>query len=584
METKIHVMISGGPVFNEVGEVIGSIGIHHDLTDKMLVQQSLKEKNQELSRNQEFLSAINVFANLVSEKESLSELAEVITRNIMDHFHFEECMIYILDHDRDMLVQYPTYESKNNGNIANSGEIPLGQGTVGLSAKSGKSELKTITRSDGKNIHDDDVRYCELSVPILYHDQILGVIYSVHSEFNFTKESLYTLKTIAHLIASKIRAAVAREKKALVERELIESESKFRSIINSSLDAVIMINGLGKIIEWNAQAVQMFGFEKDEVKDKYFTDFIIPEKHKEAHIQGIKHFHATGEGLNQRIKITAIRKNKEEFPVELSIVPIKLQDEFYFSTFLRDITTEKQQEEETERALRKEKELNEMKSKFVSMTSHELRTPLTSIKTNVDLLFHKVENNLLNDQTGIEKNLHRIQSEVDRLTMLMNDILTIGQIESNRINFIPKSADLVELLRNVITQSFENQPDGRKVEVEVFGEERMVLIDRHIFTQIFTNLLSNAFKYSQGKPNPIVRLKFEEKSIYIEVQDEGLGIPLEDQEKLTESFFRASNVGNIQGTGMGMAIVKQFIKLHNGSMIVESVPNEGTKFTIKFPI
>ncbi len=239
--------------------------------------------------------------------------------------------------------------------------------------------------------------------------------------------------------------------------------------------------------------------------------------------------------------------------------------------------------EDLEVALKKETEVNQIKSRFISMTSHEFRTPLTTIQSNAELLEIYLKGVSLPDNRPPAKYIGRITSEVSRLTSLMNDILLMGRIESGRVPFNPAPTDLIEFF----TEFLDNQPvdpvGNRKVTFRFEGTPRIVSIDAFLFSHIMTNLVSNAMKYSPGKPAPGLEVVFGSDATMIHVKDHGIGIPESDLSSIFDSFFRASNVENIQGTGMGLAIVKQFVDMHGGTIGIESKQGEGSVVTVSLP-
>jgi signal transduction histidine kinase len=217
------------------------------------------------------------------------------------------------------------------------------------------------------------------------------------------------------------------------------------------------------------------------------------------------------------------------------------------------------------------------------MASHEFRTPLTTIKVNTDLLTHRLAG-INGAESPVKKSIQRIENEVERLLNLMNNVLTIGKIEAGRIEVNLQKINLVYLVHKVIEESFSHQEDGRKVAFTVYGKEKEVEMDPNIFEHITSNLISNAFKYSMEKEEPEVNIEFKESYVTLVVRDHGIGIPKKDLDKISESFFRASNVGNVQGSGMGLAIVNQFVLLHKGTMNLESNEKEGTTVTVNIPL
>ncbi|QNL22677.1 PAS domain S-box protein [Hyphobacterium sp. CCMP332] len=593
--THCWMMISGAPVKNINGKVIGSIGIHHDITNRKLEEinkkkllDELEARNDELLKKQEYLNAINEFVTGLMHANTIEDIVKKITEDTIKKFEFKDCVVYLLDESRKNLFQVSAYGPKDNkGKIVNPIVIPFGKGIVGTVAKTGRPEMISDTSQDPRYIVDDEIRFSELAVPIIADDEIIGVIDSEHPKKNFFDiDHLKTLTTIANLSATKIKSSIIRSKKKLSDQALSESEEKLRSILNSALDAVITIDENGIVTEWNPQAEILFKFRKDEAIGRKLSTLIIPEEFRLMHDKGMEHWKKTGEGpvLNKRIEITGINKDLEVFPIELSIVPVISKGQHFFSAFVRDITPRKKAEKQMQDALEKHKELNELKSRFVSMTSHEFRTPLTTIKSNIELLEWQLEKQKMQINPGMNKNFVRIGSEVKRLTELMDDILIIGRIESGKIPFIPVSNDYVLLMKEILENSFSRRKDGRSVEFYSNCEKIIGDFDPNVYDHIISNLISNAFKYSKGKGNPELHLNYKNDYLEIKVKDKGIGIPKEDLEQLFDSFYRASNVENVQGTGLGLAIVKEFAQMHSATIDISSEVNKGTEITIIQPL
>ncbi|MGB3464575.1 MAG: PAS domain-containing sensor histidine kinase, partial [Cyclobacteriaceae bacterium] len=359
-------------------------------------------------------------------------------------------------------------------------------------------------------------------------------------------------------------------------------ESKLKNLFEVSLDGLISIDSRGYINEWNPQAEKIFGYKREEVMGKSLGKTIVPEAFRDAHKEGMREFNATGKGpvLNQRIEISAIRKGGEEFPIELTIFPIKHAEEHSFTAFVRDITEIKKSREAMTSALKKQTELNNMKSQFVSMTSHELRTPLTTISTDVEMLNYFLENQQAIEPERLKKIVNRMDLNVERLNNLISNILLIGQLDSRKVPFSPAQTDIQRLIEKQIINNYANRE--RQLIYNISGRPYEMSVDSKLFTQILDNLVSNAYKYS-NKGNPELLIEYNESELVIHVKDHGIGIPESEQAKLFSSFFRASNVGSVQGTGLGLSIVNEFVKLHNGNITVTSIVNQGTTFTLTFP-
>lgn len=553
-------------------------------------QETLLEQNQELSESKQFLSAINRFVTKLLDQDDIYTISWEIVDHVIHSFGFNDCVIYILNEEKNCLEQLAAYGPKDAGEhtIKDPIQLALGQGIVGSVAMSGIAEIIPDTSKDPRYVSDDEVRLSEITVPIVFENKVIGIIDSEHSEADFfTEKHLETLTIIANLAANRLKNANSKRRQEKAEKELRESETKLRTVINSALDAIITIDDKGRIKEWNPQATQIFGWTSEEVIGHHLTENIIPTQHRTSHFEGMNKYMATGHGpvLNQRIEITAMHKSGREFPIELSIIPLVTNGEHSFTAFARDITLQKNSKDEMERALAKERELSELKSRFVSMTSHEFRTPLTTIKQNVDLIDYALELKNPELKPAFSSYFNRISSEIIRVTSLMNDMLLLGRIEAGKVEIIKKPVDLVRFSEQTIHRITSGREDGRTIQLQVVGVKQPVPADATLLEHILGNLLTNALKYSERKPNPVVTISYELLSqVKISVKDFGIGIPLKDQKGLFASFYRATNVKNIQGSGLGLSIVKEFIDMHGGTISVVSDTNQGSEFILLLPM
>ncbi len=549
----------------------------------------LQSQNMELQFKEAYLTAINEFVTKLLDNESIESISWEIAENVIDRFGYEDCVIYIINKEENSLDQVAAYGPKKakDRKIVDPISIEMGKGIVGSVALSGHPEIVGDTTKDSRYIPDDEVRYSEISVPIIADGEVIGVIDSEHPRKNFFTDShLTTLTTIANLAANRIKHAIAKKEQMKAESELKDSERKMRNILHSAIDGVISINDQGIITEWNKQAEVIFGFSAEEVIGRTLQDTIIPHNFREQHVKGMGHYMDTGEGpvLNQKIEISALRKNGEEFPIELAIIPVVMKGEHSFTAFVSDITVQKRVQEEMEKALQKEKELNELKSRFVAMTSHEFRTPLTTIKQNIDLISFRLESKMPEQAEAFQKYIQRVESEIKRVTDLMNDILMLGRIDAGKVTMKLVEMDFVDYVEKIIEKMTENRADGRKVELTIEGVPRKVNIDPSLFDHVLNNLISNALKYSEGAPNPEMNLTFNDlEAMQLRIKDHGIGIPKKDHKSLFQSFYRATNVKNIQGSGLGLSIVREFTLMHGGDIQFISDDGEGTEFILDIP-
>ncbi len=246
-----------------------------------------------------------------------------------------------------------------------------------------------------------------------------------------------------------------------------------------------------------------------------------------------------------------------------------------------DITQRKRAEVELLSALQREKELSEMKSKFVSIASHELRTPLATILSSAELLEHYSDGLSAEDKL---KMLHGIQGAVKRMNAMIEDVLVIGKAEAGALQFEPKPVDLRELCRKVVEELRPGVAKQHVIQFEQQFERGNLNLDEKLLRHILTNLLSNAVKYSPAGSTVSLQLTERDGKALIEVGDQGIGIPVADQARLFESFHRASNVGNRQGTGLGLVIVKKAVELHGGTISIDSKVDAGTRISVRLPL
>lgn len=264
-----------------------------------------------------------------------------------------------------------------------------------------------------------------------------------------------------------------------------------------------------------------------------------------------------------------------------------LYDAFYGRMLLvtssRVIDERKKTEQQMMRALEIEKQLSNLKSKFVAMASHEFRTPMTAIKSCAEIAEMYLQK--YEDETIVKTRdfIRIIDNEVDRLSELINDVLQLSKLESDTQPLSKKETDIEELVRKSIVRQNSLQNDDREASLHIVGPARKAFIDPTHIGHAIDNLLSNAFKYSTGRPQPEVHLVFRNTELEIIVKDHGIGIPNDEQSLIFNSFYRAKNTGAIKGTGIGLVLVHNFISMHKGRVFFESEPMKGSSFHVILP-
>lgn len=411
-----------------------------------------------------------------------------------------------------------------------------------------------------------------------------------------------------------IRADITERKRAE------EDQILFKLIIGSSDDAIISKDLEGNIISWNRGAETIFGYTATEVLGKHISIVIPPEyfSDEEMIIKKIKH----GEHV-EHYETVRLRKGKKLINVSLTVSPVKNADGNIVgaSKIARDITVKKTMEqelkqlnqelkqlnqeleqkvesrtemlretltalensrEELSKALKIEKELNELKSRFVTMASHEFRTPLSTILSSIFLL---EKYNPTSEVEKRERHHQYIKDAVRDMKNTLEDFLSLGKLEEGMVQNLQEiipAKELIEEIQRTIDEMKQHCKPGQQISFQ-HHNDHPVYIDRKIFRNILLNLFSNAIKYSYDDSVIKIDCTTDADQLVVAVADNGIGIPEEDLEHLSDRFFRAKNASNIQGTGLGLHIVSRYLKLMNGHIEIKSRLNQGTTFTICIP-
>jgi len=364
--------------------------------------------------------------------------------------------------------------------------------------------------------------------------------------------------------------------------ERTQTLQRLMAAIEASIDGIAVVNEDGKYIYINAAHLELFGYQHpSELIGETWRVFYYPDE-----VQRIEQeiFPIIGETQKWRGEAIAKRRDGSTFVEELSLTMVQGVG---LICVCRDVTDRKEMENGIRQSLAKEKELSQLRSNFISTASHEFRTPLTIISSSSSIL-ESYSDRLTEDKKN--SHLQRIQSSVNHMVNLLDDVLTVNRAEVNKLDFNPEIVDLVTFCHNIVE---EIQLSTKEHSISFFAvpnnfdetdlKALNIRCDVKLMRQIITNLLSNAIKYTPDGGMIYLWLMQQDNNAVLKVQDHGIGIPIDDQTKLFDSFYRAGNVGNISGTGLGLAIVKKCVDLHNGVIGVESKPNDGTTFTVIIP-
>ncbi len=525
----IQIELRGDAIKDATGKVIGSLGIHTDITERKQAEESLQLRDRAIAASSNGIIIADVtmanspiiYANPALEQITGYSVAEVIGQNSS------------FLHDADL----------NQPGITEIHDA-ITQG------KSCTVVLRNY-RKDGT---------------LFWNEISISPVYDVHGRFT-------------HYIG--IQSDITERKQA--EVALLISQERLQYLLYSSPGVIYSckIYGDHSITFMSENVISMLGYEVQEFMENpsFWASHVHPEDLHQV-------FAATAKLIEQGQHSQEYRFLHKDGTYRWMYDQVKLvQDDagnpLEIVGYWLDITERKQLEEELKAALHKEKELNELKSRFVAMTSHEFRTPLSTILSSSELLEHyrhkwTEEKQLLH--------MHRIQTAVKHMTEMLNNVLVIGKAEAGKLEFIPVPFDLVKYCHYLVEELQLNVNNQHAISFIRQDDSMPCCMDEKLLEHILSNLLSNAIKYSPTGSTVRFSLTLKDGLAVFTIQDQGIGIPPEDLPHLFESFHRATNVGNIQGTGLGLAIVKKCVDTHNGEIAVKSEVGVGTIFSVTLPL
>lgn len=404
--------------------------------------------------------------------------------------------------------------------------------------------------------------------------------------------------------------------------------STFKALFDHSSIGIIISNDQGEIERANPFASRTFGYGPDELCGQKI-EVLVPPHLSERHIHYRENYirNPQPRAMGSNLNLLAVKKDGTHFPVEISLTYFETDGRKQIVSFVNDITERKkaendllrlteeleskiaertkelsdallelghtneglQQEMEQRKKveaqirgmLEREKELSELKSRFVSMASHEFRTPLGGILTSVSLISKYPQTE---DAPKREKHIQNIKKSVRNLTNILNDFLSLDKLDQGKVGTAPIEFDLMAFLSELVEELHETSDKNQNFKVENEVPALMVYQDREKIRNVLINLISNAIKYSPENTTITLRSFVGPTQVRLEVEDQGMGIPEADQKHLFERFFRAHNVINLQGTGLGLNIVKRYLDLMGGDISFKSIENKGTTFIVTLPL
>jgi PAS domain S-box-containing protein len=380
-------------------------------------------------------------------------------------------------------------------------------------------------------------------------------------------------------IARELQEARERHQRRQAEQALRDSEARFRSLIENTSDIILLLDAGGKIHYASSSVQRILGYAPEELVAQPLALWLHPDDRDSAAQTWGNALQRPDETLLVELRWQEQQGNWRVFEVIVK----QFQDATGFVGTVvnaRDIT-ERLRMEEMRSALERERELSELKLRFFSMASHEFRTPLSIILLSAQVLENAHSQGL--EEKSL-RNIRRIQTAAQNLRQMIADVLTLGRIEAQQMQFQPQPFNLEQFCIHLLDEISLSLAANSPIRFTYTGDKGDVCLDKKLLHSILSNLLSNAIKYSSAG-NPIdFGVNLQADSVIFTVRDRGIGIAADDYRHLFEAFYRGQNVGGIEGSGLGLAVVKKCVELHQGQITVESAVAAGTTFIVQIPL
>lgn len=579
------ISITETPYLNSRNEFLGTMAVISDINE-----------NKQLENAQKI--ALKFALKASEDNVDIFDLAQFLREQLNEYINMDNFLMAKKIGDNKIKFLYLENEHFIGDTKENIREN--GNGLIEYIIQTGKSmlldekSLKDVVNNENLTWNGKWAKSW-IGVPIVANGETNGVMIcqSYDSTIHYSKIHFQMLSLLGRQIG-------------LLMQKLITNEER-NNIFNLSRDLICVINQEGYYNYVNPSFCRVLGYTQEEFMKKSLNFYIKSDKLYRKILWNIRKLES-GKSIDD-IVLNLKHKNGEDRIISWSAVSDLSNGVFY--CIGRNITDQRRSEIEAQKiraaftdrleimvaertlelenakmelteSLLKEKELSELKSRFVSTVSHQFRTPLSVIQTSMGILSMRI-NEMPNEFIPkFESTYNRIKDQIVRMTDLMNDVLILGKINTGNIIVNNSPIDIVKLC-NDIANNFKEIHYPRTINLQTEGSQYYVNIDVKLIEHALYNLLSNALKYSPPTSEVNIKLIFMDEKVELIIQDEGIGIPETDLQHLFEPFYRASNVKDISGTGLGTAIAKEYVELVGGNICVKSVCNQGTEFIISFP-
>jgi PAS domain S-box-containing protein len=354
-----------------------------------------------------------------------------------------------------------------------------------------------------------------------------------------------------------------------------DSEAKYRAVVENVSEG-ILVTAAGRILYANPKALELTALDEETAKSRPFIEFIHPDDREKVLNNHMKRLR--GEAVENHYQFRVQHSQSITRWLEISAVMFEWEGTRATLNFLTDVTKKRQAEEDMRKALAHERELSELKSRFVAVASHEFRTPLAAILSSVELLDTYGASFPADERREL---LGQIKTAVARMNGMVEQVLLTSRLELGKFKFEAKPLEVPDWLVQMMAELERGNPQASRISLTCDALDAPRTADPQLLRHIVVNLLGNALKYSDPDTPVQLAVRGVGDQLHLRITDQGIGIPEADLPRLFGSFHRGTNVGSISGTGIGLHIVKECVDLHRGQIEVNSRPGQGTTFTVR---
>lgn len=575
------------PVQDPNGDITHFVAIQQDITAQKTLQAELQASNEQLT-------LLNKIISLAHSSLNIQKILEITCRELAHHFDVPQSSAGLINEERTVLEIVAEYIVPGRPPSLGMKFPVRGNRTLQRLAKTLMPfAIHNVKESEELNFGRENILIREteslLLVPIIVNNELVGSI-GVDSlnPRNFTATEIAFAQLIGQTLSGSIynswlHRQVLQHNEQLEELiqertgQLQQTMDQTLAILNNNSDTIVLTSLDGRIIQTNEAFQTLFDPVFENVIGRSIYQFLTEDSADQ-----IKRFiEGSQKTFTRHFDLTAIGRSGSFLPVHVAVSVVRTVNLNGAVCSFRDGSEKNAAEEALRQALEKEKEVNEMKSRFISIASHEFRNPLATIQMSVSML-ESVGDRLSSAQKN--QKFQIINDQIRRLTKLMEEIVLASRSEAGQLSFMPVSIAIGEMVKHTVYNFQETTGLNNQLRLESSVDDLLIEADELLLSQILNNLISNAIKYNSPDGLVTVKLSRLADHLRLEIIDEGIGIPEEDQPGLFDAFYRAGNVGQIQGTGLGLMVTRSAVIQHGGSISFTSREGEGTSFVVLMPI